>query len=737
MPIELEDVPSGYNLSKINNNFQTIENYVNTSLLHRAETAVAGEAKMERDLDMDSHNILNGYVGDIPLSEIAEQTQNVTMALKDGGFGWVTLDSFQDGNTIEFWNQVLRWKLPDGDGEFYRWDGPLPKVVPVGSTPATSGGIGPGKWLSVGDASLRAALGSDGGVLLVKGASILVNTVADLQVANWLVEGLIVTTSGYYSKEDGGGNRYQIINKGVLVHDGGSLISLTNPLLIAKATFTTSVKFRQFGGIGDKIVDDTARFIAATAFCKTNKINLDISDMKVALRTLASPINIDDYWVIGNGVPTALPTLYYDYLIGGDKAEEVWLLDSNFVGSGIYCPTNTVVFTGKSFQIQDVCMYGNYNQTSNKAFSQTTVTTYPGWSRALQGTRVTIHYFGSYGIELKGGLEVCNISHVKIAFCRNNCLLVDMTAGINCPIEYLDFDSTCYFMYSKVNNVLLNGFRKHVSFDNILLNGAGQYDVVKQQNPAFTIATPGAALASVSVVGLAAGNYGGITHNSSYAFRMERCYAEACHNLLTTSGAFINDITLTESTTFPVDASWARSHLIVYNDTSYIKTFGNKLPDGKFYYYLDVPVISSLVSAEFGEEVLSATVSLGAVLDENKRVVPNIAYRFRLGNGLGGDARFNLNTAFPTFANAANTQAKMMVFSVTATHQLATLDAMGAYLVYATKMPSGNWIGVVQSSGTTTGFAFPPAISTNGDFAMSLTAGYRVSVTRIDNQAIV
>ena len=62
MSIELEDVPSGYNLSKINNNFKTIENYVNTSLLHRAETSVAGEAKMNRDLDMDSHNILNGYV---------------------------------------------------------------------------------------------------------------------------------------------------------------------------------------------------------------------------------------------------------------------------------------------------------------------------------------------------------------------------------------------------------------------------------------------------------------------------------------------------------------------------------------------------------------------------------------------------------------------------------------------------------------------------------------------------
>ncbi len=79
-------------------------------------------------------------------------------------FGYITLDSFEDGNTLTLPNQVLRL---DATGEYYRWDGPLPKMVPEGSTPESTGGVGIGKWLSVGDASLRAQLASISGFNLV------------------------------------------------------------------------------------------------------------------------------------------------------------------------------------------------------------------------------------------------------------------------------------------------------------------------------------------------------------------------------------------------------------------------------------------------------------------------------------------------------------------------------------------------------------------------------------------
>lgn len=74
-------------------------------------------------------------------------------------FGYITLDSFEDGNTLTLPNQVLRL---EATGEYYRWDGVLPKNVPSASTPDSTGGIGPGAWLNVGYAALKQQLASDG-----------------------------------------------------------------------------------------------------------------------------------------------------------------------------------------------------------------------------------------------------------------------------------------------------------------------------------------------------------------------------------------------------------------------------------------------------------------------------------------------------------------------------------------------------------------------------------------------
>lgn len=75
-------------------------------------------------------------------------------------FGYITMDSFEDGNTLTLPNQVLRF---EATGEYYRWDGAFPKVVPASSTPESSGGVGTGKWISVGDAALRSDLAKDTG----------------------------------------------------------------------------------------------------------------------------------------------------------------------------------------------------------------------------------------------------------------------------------------------------------------------------------------------------------------------------------------------------------------------------------------------------------------------------------------------------------------------------------------------------------------------------------------------
>lgn len=74
--------------------------------------------------------------------------------------GYVSVGTFQEGAEIKNRNETVLWKRPDGDGEYYRWDGDLPKSVPENSTPQSTGGIKStdnpdGLWVGVGDAAVR------------------------------------------------------------------------------------------------------------------------------------------------------------------------------------------------------------------------------------------------------------------------------------------------------------------------------------------------------------------------------------------------------------------------------------------------------------------------------------------------------------------------------------------------------------------------------------------------------
>lgn len=87
-----------------------------------------------------------------------DEARRIAESIKSAGLmGYITRRSFELGFTIQEWNEVLLW---EADGDHYRWGGSLPKIVPAGSTPDTSGGIGTGKWVSVGDAALRSDLAS-------------------------------------------------------------------------------------------------------------------------------------------------------------------------------------------------------------------------------------------------------------------------------------------------------------------------------------------------------------------------------------------------------------------------------------------------------------------------------------------------------------------------------------------------------------------------------------------------
>lgn len=56
--------------------------------------------------------------------------------------------SFEKGGTVTLSTDVL---LFEEDGQVYSWGGALPKVVPIASSPFTTGGIGPTAWISHSD----------------------------------------------------------------------------------------------------------------------------------------------------------------------------------------------------------------------------------------------------------------------------------------------------------------------------------------------------------------------------------------------------------------------------------------------------------------------------------------------------------------------------------------------------------------------------------------------------------
>ncbi|WP_368878854.1 hypothetical protein [Proteus mirabilis] len=103
----------------------------------------------------------------IPALPSAEQRRNKQLGFDNEGYpqlldpaetgslGYVLVDSFEKGTEITTRYQALHW---ESNGGYYRWDGELPKYVPLNSNPENTGGVGVGKWLSIGDASLRQEL---------------------------------------------------------------------------------------------------------------------------------------------------------------------------------------------------------------------------------------------------------------------------------------------------------------------------------------------------------------------------------------------------------------------------------------------------------------------------------------------------------------------------------------------------------------------------------------------------
>lgn len=139
---------------------------------------------------LNEQAILVHSAGTVDLGELAVSREE-----------YVTIPgSFALGGTINTKNEQL--SFTDGN---YRWEGPLPKSVPIGSTPSTSGGIGEGFWVNTNPSAKLTQFKED--LLKPDGAKYIgiCPDVATLRTIEPSFDGQRITVLGYYSTSPGQG----------------------------------------------------------------------------------------------------------------------------------------------------------------------------------------------------------------------------------------------------------------------------------------------------------------------------------------------------------------------------------------------------------------------------------------------------------------------------------------------------------------------------------------------------
>lgn len=207
-----------------------------------------------------------------------DEARRIAASIKAAGkIGYITRRSFEKGFDVTKWNEVLLW---EEDGDYYRWDGTLPKNVPAGSTPATTGGVGIGAWLSVGDASLRSDLAKDNGYKLIGGLGFRHVDIAAEAVDDFEDGTIIIAKYGFETGDLAGGQFIYHSNRN-LTPDGGIVINVGTVGQVVRYglkrnIFPTPVSIQWYGAIPHSDDYDNAIAInAALASPYTTEVSVD------------------------------------------------------------------------------------------------------------------------------------------------------------------------------------------------------------------------------------------------------------------------------------------------------------------------------------------------------------------------------------------------------------------------------------------------------------------------------
>lgn len=152
--------------------------------------------------------------------------------------------SFQDGaKLLDKNNRII--DRSSNPPQLYIWDGSFPKTVPAGSTPASTGGVGLGAWVGVGDAILRSQINNS------------FSDVTSLRNSENLIPDIPVLLINYYSDIEGGGGAFYVDDADTTSIDNSGTVFINSSGQRIKRVLDGVCRWSDFGILPDMPIAPT------------------------------------------------------------------------------------------------------------------------------------------------------------------------------------------------------------------------------------------------------------------------------------------------------------------------------------------------------------------------------------------------------------------------------------------------------------------------------------------------
>ena len=278
--IELDNITSGYNLGKINANFEKLETELNDKVLYRDNTSLEAN-QMEQPLDMNNQRILNLPPPVDPTDAL--RLQDLIDAGIDGVTPVVQPRQTADGATATF---AVPAGTTSANALFVYVNGVYQSAAVYTFVVSTSSitfvevpelndvvEVTQFSPAFIDDWIVRSDLPSDMEPVLEAdlSQSYTFKTVALMQASLIVFPvGKKIFWQGYHTESDGGSN-WGIVTAGAHTDDGGSVLTLADGQYVA-ANLKGDINIRKFGAKGDAATDDQPSIQAAIDFSRSTKV---------------------------------------------------------------------------------------------------------------------------------------------------------------------------------------------------------------------------------------------------------------------------------------------------------------------------------------------------------------------------------------------------------------------------------------------------------------------------------